>query len=241
MTQYDYSISAANSGPELATALTSWKAALHSCHRGPSRPSYAVAGMLWVYDGTDQSPAATPELRYFDGAADIALGVIDEAANTFTPAGVDFSAIAADVIPDADSTRDLGASATAFAEVWVDEIGHPGGGKVASETVVEGTAKAWINLNGAASTPVARDSFNVSSVTDRAAGRYTVNLTAAFGAADYACASNGNATAGDANLSAFPATVANNKGTSAFWLEIFNGSSYVDASVVDCAAWGDLA
>lgn len=62
--------------------LEPWRDALHSSHKGTSRPSYAVSGMMWIKDTT------TPWiLNIFDGADDIALGTIDPSTNTFTPAG----------------------------------------------------------------------------------------------------------------------------------------------------------
>ena len=55
---------------------------------------------------------------------------------------------------------------------------------VPTATVVNGSAKAWVNFNGTG-TIAARDSENVSSLTDNGTGDYTVNFTGAFGAADY--------------------------------------------------------
>ena len=55
---------------------------------------------------------------------------------------------------------------------------------VPTTTVVNGSAKAWVNFNGTG-TIAARDSFNVASLTDNGQGDYTVNFTSAFGAADY--------------------------------------------------------
>jgi hypothetical protein len=60
----------------------------------------------------------------------------------------------------------------------------------------QSAAKAWVNFNGTG-TIAARDSFNVSSLTDNGTGDYTVNFTNAFGAADY-----------------FPATLVANDGIS---------------------------
>ena len=40
-------------------------------------------------------------------------------------------------------------------------------------------AGAWVNFNADASTPSARDSYNVSSITDHGDGQHTVNFTAA--------------------------------------------------------------
>ena len=48
----------------------------------------------------------------------------------------------------------------------------------------QSAAKAWVNFNGQA-TIAARDSFNLSSLTDNGAGDYRVNFTNAFGANNY--------------------------------------------------------
>ena len=60
----------------------------------------------------------------------------------------------------------------------------------------QSAAKAWVNFNGTG-TIAARDSFNVSSLTDRGTGRYTVSFANSFGAADYsatAVAAKGDST-----------------------------------------------
>ena len=67
---------------------------------------------------------------------------------------------------------------------------------VPTATVVNGSAKAWVNFNGTG-TIAARDSFNVASLTDNGTGDYTVNFSNAFGAADYGitatCINSGSA------------------------------------------------
>jgi hypothetical protein len=50
--------------------------------------------------------------------------------------------------------------------------------------VTNGSAKAWVNFNGTG-TIAARDSLNLSSLTDNGTGNYTINFTNAFSAADY--------------------------------------------------------
>ena len=47
------------------------------------------------------------------------------------------------------------------------------------DTVVNGTAKAWVNFNGTG-TVVIRKAFNVSSITDNGTGNYTVNMSSAM-------------------------------------------------------------
>ena len=60
-----------------------------------------------------------------------------------------------------------------------------GSSSVPSETVINGSAKAWVNFNGTGTVAI-RASFNVSSITDNGTGQYTVNLTTAMPDANYA-------------------------------------------------------
>lgn len=55
---------------------------------------------------------------------------------------------------------------------------------VPSTYVTNGSAKAWVNFNGTG-TIAARDSLNLSSLTDDGTGSYTVSFSSAFGAANY--------------------------------------------------------
>ena len=64
--------------------------------------------------------------------------------------------------------------------------------KDSNGTEVGQFCRAWVNFNGEASTAVIRDYFNVSSITDEAAGDYTVNFTNPMSNADY-CVSGGAA------------------------------------------------
>ena len=50
--------------------------------------------------------------------------------------------------------------------------------------VTNGSAKAWVNFNGTG-TIAARDSLNLSSLTDNGTGDYTVNFSSAMGNASY--------------------------------------------------------
>lgn len=83
MAQYDFgNLSSPLPGSTLVDDhLEPWRNALHSNHKGPSRPSYAVQGMTWIKDGI------TPlEVYYFDGSDDILTGYINETTNTYTAA-----------------------------------------------------------------------------------------------------------------------------------------------------------
>jgi hypothetical protein len=54
-------------------------------------------------------------------------------------------------------------------------------------TVVNGSAKAWVNFNGTGTVAI-RAAFNVSSITDNGTGDYTVNFTTAMPDVNYSAA-----------------------------------------------------
>ena len=60
-----------------------------------------------------------------------------------------------------------------------------GTASVPSDTIVSGTAKAWVNFNGTGTVAIRR-AFNVSSITDAALGTYIINFTNAMPDANYA-------------------------------------------------------
>lgn len=59
-----------------------------------------------------------------------------------------------------------------------------GTASVPSDTVINGTAKAWVNFNGTGTVAI-RQAFNVSSITDNGTGDYTLNFTNAMTDANY--------------------------------------------------------
>ena len=59
-----------------------------------------------------------------------------------------------------------------------------GTASVPSDTVINGTAKAWVNFNGQGTIAI-RQSFNVSSLTDNAVGQWTINFTNAMPDTNY--------------------------------------------------------
>ena len=63
-----------------------------------------------------------------------------------------------------------------------------GSATVPSDTVINGSAKAWVSFNGTG-TVVINGSFNVTSITDGGTGNYTVNFTNAMPDANYGWAS----------------------------------------------------
>ena len=74
--------------------------------------------------------------------------------------------------------------------VRADNFGNRAGtSSVTADTLLQGTAKAWLNLNGTG-TIAARDSFNISSLIDNAVGSYSPNLSVAMPNNNYAVISS---------------------------------------------------
>jgi len=80
-------------------------------------------------------------------------------------------------------------------KIIADTLEHSTAGSLDTQYVVNGSAKAWVYLNGV--TFGIQDSFNTSSATDNgSAGDYTTTRTNAFVNDDYATAGMPSATGG---------------------------------------------
>lgn len=115
MSQFDFGdLESPLSGTNLINSnLEPWRDALHSCHSGTSRPSYATAGMLWL------DTTGTPWiLNMFDGSDDIPVMQVNATTNTInlvsisngdiniTPNGTGRVVIGGLQWPSADGTAD---------------------------------------------------------------------------------------------------------------------------------------
>ena len=110
-------------------------------------------------------------------------------------------------------------------------------GGAATQSLQQGLAKSWINLDGTASGATARDSFNVASTTDNGTGQYTATFTNSMTNDDYAH----NVTARGASI-VFGSIRDGSYATSTMGMYIFNtGGSLTDATYVIAALHGDLA
>jgi hypothetical protein len=115
-------------------------------------------------------------------------------------------------------------------------ISNAAGSKsVPTDTVVDGSAKAWVNFNGEGTVAI-RASFNVSSVTDSGVGQYDVNFTSPFmdtyycvtGFARYA---NSSWASGDLSVNSAGA-----KSASSMRIEVNSSTpGYIDSSEVGVA------
>ena len=84
--------------------------------------------------------------------------------------------------------------------IKTETLSTPSNATVPVDTVVNGTAKAWVNFNGTGTVAIRR-AFNVSSITDNATGKYTVNFTTAMPDANYAAVVYNNAASGTSSVS----------------------------------------
>jgi len=92
--------------------LTPLQQNIYSTHAGNSRPSYAVAKMLWIDDTT------TPwVLKCFDGTDDISIGTINATTNIFTPSGILLNNLAASSDP---TTGDDSGDGYSIGSVWLN-------------------------------------------------------------------------------------------------------------------------
>ena len=75
-------------------------------------------------------------------------------------------------------------------KIIADQIQHSTAGSLDTQYVVNGSAKAWVNFNGTG-TIAARDSLNLSGLTDLGTGNYRITFANAFGDGDYSYAGVG--------------------------------------------------
>ena len=105
-----------------------------------------------------------------------------------------------------------------------------------------GITKAWINQDGTASGAAARDSFNISGVTDTGSGNYTNAFSNNMSSTNWTSqisANNGTTDVSGAHDYGFAVV---DRATSSYRIDIENASnSQTDLSLTDTAIHGDLA
>ena len=79
----------------------------------------------------------------------------------------------------------------ALGKIKADQLEHSTAGSIATNFVVEGSAKAWANVDGTG-TVALRDSFNVSTLTDSGTGTYKLTFASSMNNANYCSVASGN-------------------------------------------------
>ena len=120
-----------------------------------------------------------------------------------------------------------------FGTIKADTLTHSTAGSLATNFVVNGSAKAWCSVDHDTSTTF-HESFNFSSVVDNSTGSYTCTFTNAMNFSRYSAPTS--CYSGDGDI-----TNIANETTSNFRLRVFNDTGA--AADVDCftAVFGDLA
>jgi len=80
-------------------------------------------------------------------------------------------------------------------KIIADTLEHSTAGSIATNYVVEGSAKAWVNINMSTGTNV--DSFNIASITDDGTGTFDATYTTAQATANYMIATAGDDNSGN--------------------------------------------
>ena len=136
-------------GVQLAGMLNQWRDAVHSWHRGPSRPAYVVPGMMWV---NDSGGAANWVVNVFMGATigDMPIFGYDTTTGAITWLASSTGTFVAQI---------LHALSTANPAVWWTASNNPIDAKQWRETVTgtgalrlgayndAGVETAWIQFN----------------------------------------------------------------------------------------------
>ena len=124
-------------------------------------------------------------------------------------------------------------------KIVADTLEHSTAGSIATNYVVNGSAKAWGNLDGTGTIAI-RDSFNISSADDVATGKYDFNYSNNMNNDDYTPNESVSETSGfEGNLNRYPAIDGVSTSDIRFGAT-FSGSNY-DVDELYVTVHGDLA
>lgn len=118
-------------------------------------------------------------------------------------------------------------------------------GGAATMQLQQGLAKHFINFDASSGTPTSQDSFNVSSLTDSATGKFGINVTnnysnVTYSLAGYACGVNSNGFSGSMSYGLGTSLdITTTSGTHE--LLSYAASAYRDSKHCDTQGFGDLA
>lgn len=103
-----------------------------------------------------------------------------------------------------------------------------------STNCIQGSAKAWVLFDGTVATPTVNGNYNVSSITKRSTGQYTVNFTNAVSSATYSVVACG----GVSSSVAYPVFALPNN-TSSAYVNSYNiaGSAFIDQNYISAAVF----
>ena len=127
----------------------------------------------------------------------------------------------------------------ALGKIEADALEHSTAGSLDTSYVVNGSAKAWANMDGDASTPVFRDSLNCSSLTDTATGTINPQFLSNMANSDFISVGCAHASGVAWCASVYVGGKTTNQ--MHFQTRQVDSASAVDADPADIASFGDLA
>ena len=143
-----------------------------------------------------------------------------------------------------DTIRKTGGSLGVDIRIKNTSVFETDGGTSVTQNVVQGLAKQWLYFDMASTTAI--DSFNNSSLTDNAVGKFVANVANDFANTSYAVNYQGNAYAGDtfyANVSCIAKLeyVSGSFATGTYDIISYDGTNLIDGKYNYTVAHGDLA
>tara|TARA_A100001035_G_scaffold85707_1_gene66489 strand:+ start:117 stop:566 length:450 start_codon:yes stop_codon:yes gene_type:complete len=144
----------------------------------------------------------------------------------------------------ADTIRKTGGSLGVDIRIKNTSVFETDGGTSVTQNVVQGLAKQWLYFDMASTTAI--DSFNNSSLTDDATGKFVANIANDFANTSFVVSYQGNAYADDtfnANTTCIAKLnyVSGSFATGTYDIISYGGSALVDGKYNYCVAHGDLA
>ena len=123
-------------------------------------------------------------------------------------------------------------------KIVADTLEHSTAGSVTTDYVVNGSAKAWMQLNGTGTIAI-QGSFNTTSATDNGTGDYTQTFSSALANNDFSVVSDGSVINDTFNQG----TAASSPTTTTCRVNVWNTSSdsQEDFNQVYTSVLGDLA
>ena len=174
-------------GPTLGALLNAFRTALHSSHKGASRPTYAVAGTLWIED--DVTPW---NVWIYDGADNVLVGTLNATTNVFAaqaPVGPTLTSLEALNLVSGDILYATAADTLARLPKGTNGqfLTLAAGLPAWAAEEVKAWAARWSMTNATLG-----DSFGLSGVTDVGTGLASFNFSTSFASANYAVAATGS-------------------------------------------------
>ena len=143
-----------------------------------------------------------------------------------------------------DTIRKTGGSLGVDIRIKNTSVFETDGGTSVTQNIVQGLAKQWLYFDMASTTAI--DSFNNSSLTDNATGKFVANVANDFANTSYAVNYQGNAYAGDnfyENVSCIAKLeyVSGSFATGTYDIISYGGTNLIDGKYNYTVAHGDLA